>query len=164
MERRAVRALLAAVLFSLAGSLAPPAVGWTAGARTGQTHSCIYNHAMLRTNPGSCQPRARVYPVYVKGKVRRAIYDGALIFGIPFQLLLTIGRCESGLNPHASNGRRFGLFQFAPETFRRAAFRMRKEIGVVAHSYWNPLDSSYAAGYLFATGYSLSWSCEQASG
>lgn len=126
----------------------------------GQTHACIFDHLALHTAPGTCRPRARVYPPQITGSARRAIYDSSLTFGVPYSVLLAIGRCESALDPRASNGTHFGLFQFAPSTFKRAVRRMRTETGVRAHSFWNPLDSAYAAGYLFAVGESPDWSCE----
>jgi hypothetical protein len=116
----------------------------------------------LYTRPGTCRPRAKVYPVSVKGGAEKAIYDSALTFGIPYRILLTIGRCESGLNPHASNGSHFGLFQFDPATFTTAVTLLRRDTGIVARTYWSARDSSYAAGYLFATGNSPAWSCETA--
>lgn len=164
MERRAGRVLLLIVLGLVSGALSVPERGWAAGARTRQTHACIFDHVALRTKTGTCRPRARVYPAYVRNKVERAVYDSSLIFGMPYQVLLTIAQCESGLNPHASNGRHFGLFQFAPATFHRGRARMRRDTGIIARSYWSPLDSSYVAGYLFATGQAKSWSCEPASG
>lgn len=159
MERRIRSVLVVVALGVLLAVVAPASVGSAAAQRT-KRPSCIFDHMMLRTAPGICRPRARVYPPNVKGRVRRAIYDSSLTFGIPFTVLLTIGKCESDLNPRATNGHHFGLFQFLPATFRRAVTRLRAETGVVAHSYWNPLDSAYAAGYLFATGGALSWSCE----
>jgi hypothetical protein len=83
-----------------------------------------------------------------------------LLFGIPYEVFLRIATCESGLNPHASNGSTFGLFQFAPATFERGADDLLANTGVVVHNYWNALDNSYVAGYLFATGQSPQWSCE----
>jgi hypothetical protein len=166
MERRACCALLLGALLAVLG----PSFGgaeWNAahaaGERAQQASTCIFDHLSLRTAPHTCRPRAKSYPANVTSRVERAIYDSALTFGIPYEILLAIGRCESGLNPHASNGRRFGLFQFAPATFRRAVALLRAQTGIVAHSYWNALDSSYAAGFLFATGASLSWTCESTS-
>jgi hypothetical protein len=115
---------------------------------------------MLRTAPGKCRPRAKAYPKSVAGKVRRAIYDGALTFGIPYHVLLRIAQCESGLNPRASGYGYYGLFQFAPDTFREGAKQLRHATGIRARSYWSPLDASYVAGYLFAVGEAPSWSCE----
>ncbi len=125
-----------------------------------QQHVCIFDHMMLRSTSSVCRPRARIYPRAVKGSVERAIYDGSLTFGIPFEVLLNIAKCESGLNSRADNGAHFGLFQFAPSTFTRAALQLRKSTGVVARSYWDPLDSAYVAGYMFATGEAPRWACE----
>lgn len=135
-----------------------PLVQADRGAEQGQT--CIFDRVSLRTTPGTCRPRAVAYPPSVKGRVRRAIYDGAVIFGIPYSVLLKIAQCESGLNPRATNGPHFGLFQFLPDTFRQGARSLRHETGIVAHSYWNPRDASYVAGYLFAIGKAPSWACE----
>lgn len=131
----------------------------TAG-RAEHSGACIFNHSTLWTPPNTCRPRARSYPRVVRSPVVKAIYSSALIFGVPYRSLLKVGRCESSLNPHASNGSHFGLFQFAPDTFRRALVQMRAQTGVIAHSYWQPLDASYVAGYLFAAGESRSWTCE----
>lgn len=161
MERRARGVLFALVLgFPLALSASLGAETEAAAGSLRQNHTCVFDHMNLWTAPGACRPQAKSYPPRIRGKVRRAIYDSALTFGVPFKVLLRIGKCESALNPRASNGTHFGLFQFAPDTFKRASRLMRVETGVQAHSYWNPLDASYAAGYLFATGGSVSWSCE----
>lgn len=134
--------------------------GWAASQHPRHSIACIFDRMTLRTAPGTCRPQARAYPAHVHGAVRRAVYDSSLTFGIPYKVLLAIGRCESDLNPHARNGQYFGLFQFAAQTFHRAAHSLATETGIAARSYWNPLDSSYAAGYMFATGRSWSWSCE----
>src|SRR5947209_13904764 len=128
------------------------------GMRLTQAHVCVYDHQTLHTEPQTCRPRARVYPSYVKGSVQKAIYDSSLIFGVPFTTLVAIARCESALNPRAGNGTHFGLFQFAPSTFKRAVVQLRQIVGVSARSYWSARDSSYAAGFLFVTGQARSWS------
>lgn len=130
------------------------------GTHSGQNSACIFDHMTLRSPTTTCRPRAKAYPSTVTGAVQRSIYDSSLIFGIPFTVLLNIAKCESSLNPKATNGRRFGLFQFAPATFREAATRLQTTTGVMARSYWNPLDSAYVAGFMFATGGAQRWSCE----
>jgi Transglycosylase SLT domain len=92
--------------------------------------------------------------------VRRAIYDSSLIFGMPYSVLLNLARCESALNPRATDGVHYGLFQFLPSTFREGSGSMRSMTGITAANYWRPLDSAYVAGYLFATGHSPRWQCE----
>ena len=114
----------------------------------------------LWTPSGTCRPKARSYPPKVTGAVRRSIYDSALVFGVPYPILLRIARCESNLNPRASSGSYFGLFQFAPDTFHRGAKQMRSQTGIRARSYWNPRDASYVAGFLFAVGEAPRWGCE----
>lgn len=125
-----------------------------------QHYFCIFDQQMLRTKTGMCRPHAVAYPSTVRGRVRKAIYDSALVFGVPYSILLKIARCESGLNPGASDGMHLGLFQFLPDTFRRGAQGMKRNTGITAGTPWNPRDASYVAGYLFATGHAPSWSCE----
>jgi hypothetical protein len=164
MEKRARRALLCLAIGVLPLlAFAPRARGLTASEpRTRQAGiACVFDQVMLHTAPGTCRPRARHYPIYVVGRVRRSIYDSALVFGIPYTVLLTIARCESSLNPRAQYRGHFGLYQFLPETFYRAARDLRAHTGVVARTFWSPLDSSYAAGFLFATGRSRKWACEK---
>jgi soluble lytic murein transglycosylase-like protein len=133
-----------------------------AGLSASQAQACVYDHLTLRTGPGTCRPRAKAYPEYIKSRVQKAIYDSALTFGIPYGTLLSIARCESGLNPRADSGTHFGLYQFAPATFQRAVRGLRKDTGVEARTYWNSLDASYAAGYMFVTGQASSWACVNA--
>jgi hypothetical protein len=128
-----------------------------------RAHTCVFDHLMLWTPQGQCRPRAYSYPRTVHGAVRHAIYDGAITFGIPYKILYRIAVCESGLNPRASNGSYFGLFQFAPDTFQRGANDMQAMTGITVTSYWIPSDASYVAGFLFATGQSPRWQCELTS-
>jgi hypothetical protein len=158
-----VKALRALPFVALVMVLGPGPRGTTpsvaAGLRASQAQACVFDHLTLKTGPGNCRPRAKSYPGRVKGRVEQAIYDSALTFGIPYDTLLAIARCESGLNPRADNGTHFGLYQFAPQTFQRAVRGLRKDTGVVAKTYWSSLDSSYAAGYMFVTGEASSWTC-----
>lgn len=150
----------------IAGSVATvslPATQSTAAAPESahaQRLRCIFDHRTLHTPPGQCRPRARHYPSGVTGTAEHGIYDAVLLFGIPYAVFLRIATCESGLNPHASNGSNFGLFQFAPATFDQGATGLYRNTGVVARSVWNALDNAYVAGYLFATGQSPEWSCQ----
>lgn len=161
MERM-VRSALCALVLGLCPALGVAQQRAQAGElRTAQS-ACIFDHTNLWTAPGTCRPHARAYPATMHSSVRRAIYDSALTFGVPFPVLLKIGKCESSLNPRASNGTHFGLFQFARDTFKRAIVLMKTDTGISARSVWSPLDSSYAAGYLFATGHSPAWTCETA--
>jgi hypothetical protein len=91
--------------------------------------------------------------------VERSIYDGALTFGIPYSVMLKVARCESRLDPRADDGVHVGLYQFLPSTFASGARKLRRSTGIAAGSYWNPLDATYVAGFLFATGQSQQWSC-----
>lgn len=161
MERSA-RFALAVVVLGLAPTLLMRVepVGAASGRQSTQSHVCIFNHSLLWTTAGKCRPRAASYPAAIKGRVRRAIYDSALTFGVPYAVLLKIAQCESSLNPHASNGTHFGLFQFLPETFHRGTQQMIQMTGITAHTFWNPRDASYVAGFLFAVGEAPAWSCE----
>jgi hypothetical protein len=132
------------------------------GERAAQARSCVYDHMTMHTGPTRCRPRARAYPSSVASSVQKAIYDSSLEFGVPYKTLLTIAKCESALDPRASSGTHFGLYQFAPATFKRAISQMRTQTGVMAHSYWNALDSAYTAGFMFVTGAASSWSCVSA--
>jgi hypothetical protein len=162
MDSRARCALISLLVVLLSATLAVTGVAASPGEKQNvQQPSCVFDRQTLWSAPGSCRPHARSYPARVQTPVQRSIYDSALTFGIPYRILLKIAQCESGLNPRASNGTRFGLYQFAPDTFRRAAVQLRGNTGIKAASYWNALDASYAAGYLFATGASRSWTCER---
>ena|SRR5436305_4651850 len=129
-------------------------------ARPGRTAACIFDHMSLRTAKGTCRPRARAYPRSVHGSVKRSIYDASLTFGMPYTVLLKIARCESNLNPRARYAGHYGLYQFLPQTFSQAASGLQSDTGIQVHSYWNPLDAAYVAGYMFVTGQALSWACE----
>lgn len=157
MGRLSLGALLVLVGLTASGK----ALGWTGRAEAQRVHArvCIFDRSALRTAGKSCRPRARKYPGMVKGSVRRAIYDGALTFGIPYSVLMDVAQCESNLNPRAWDGVHGGIFQFLPATFRGAARKLKNTTGIQARSYWNPLDAAYVAGYLFATGQSQAWSC-----
>lgn len=152
--------LFLALMWPLGEWFSPPT---TTQAQSGTARSCIYDHTSLHSTPGTCRPKAIAYPPSIRGRVRRAIYDSALTFGVPYHLLLKIARCESGLNPRARDGNHFGLFQFLPDTFRAGSSTMRSMTGIVAHTYWNPLDSAYVAGFLFAVGKADRWACLPAS-
>jgi soluble lytic murein transglycosylase-like protein len=95
----------------------------------------------------------------VRNGVQRAIYDASLTFGMPYGVLYKIARCESNLNPNAAYAGHYGLFQFLPQTFSSGSGGMRSETGITANSYWNALDASYVAGYLFVRGKATAWSC-----
>lgn len=155
-EQAGLVVLALALVACFATGPAGTAHGQSARSRVG---TCIFDHASLQTPRGSCRPRARAYPPSVRTRVERSIYDGSLTFGIPYSVLLSVARCESNLNPVASDGRHVGLFQFLPSTFRHAAGELKHQTGIKASSYWNALDATYVAGYLFVTGEARLWSC-----
>src|SRR5438270_1747635 len=124
MEGKARRAILvlAVVIGSLVTLVQNRPVTVARAARSG---GCIFDHQSLRTAKGTCRPRARAYPPSVRGKVKRAIYDAALTFGMPYNVLYKIARCESNLNPKAAYAGHFGLFQFLPRTFSSGSGGLR---------------------------------------
>jgi len=130
-----------------------------ASTHAAQLQKCVFNQSVLSTPANSCRPHAIRYPSKVRGSVKRAIYDGALTFGVPYTTLLLIAKCESRLNIWAANSGHLGLFQFAAPTFSGGAKSMRKMTGVVAKTVWGARDSSYVAGFLFATGGDEAWTC-----
>lgn len=159
MEGNARGAVLAMGL--LLGALAVPVLREpvATAAPSGRSHACIFDHQTLRTAPGKCRPRARAYPEAVSTGIQKAIYDSSLTFSVPYDVLLQLAQCESGLQSHASSHGHYGLYQFAPATFRDGASRMKKETGIAAKSYWNALDAAYVAAYLFVVRQSNLWSC-----
>jgi Transglycosylase SLT domain len=158
MDRRLRYAVsvLACVLTFLGGSVAP---GQVSGAGQVPNSTCIYSHEYLWSQPGTCRPQALAYPKDVKGRVRQAIYDSAETFGVPYAVLLRIARCESALNPRATDGTHFGLYQFLPGTFHGGTRSMRSMTGIQASNLWKASDSAYVAGFLFAIGHSPAWQC-----
>ena len=155
--RRVLLTLLsAALVFPLASGF-PERAGATRHSET--KNICVFDHTSLQSPPGTCRPEAVAYPAGVTGRVRQAIYDSAMTFGVPYTVLLAIAQCESSLNPRAIDGQHFGLFQFLPSTFRSGKHAMRAMTGIQARSYWNPLDASYVAGFLFAVGKADRWAC-----
>jgi hypothetical protein len=159
MEGRAQRALVTVLLGILPLLSLEQGPDSVARAQAGQ-HPCVFDHSVLRTAPDTCRPHAITYPKKVHGKVRKAIYDSALTFGVPYSILLQIAKCESGLNPKARGYGYYGLFQFAPDTFKEGATELLTMTGIIARSYWKPTDASYVAGFLFAIGKAPAWSCE----
>jgi hypothetical protein len=157
------RARCGALFLILSGAVVFEAMPGSVQAQE-RAHQCIYNQYVLTTSPHVCRPHAITYPSYVVGHVERAIYNGALTFGVPYALLLHIAQCESSLNPHAVNGDHYGLFQFLPETFRFNAHRMHYFTGIRVHSYtkgyWNAADSSYVAAFMFADDHHFEWVCQ----
>jgi hypothetical protein len=112
-----------------------------------KTSRCVYDRTQLHSTGGSCRPQAYVYPNAVQGSVARHVFDAALTFNVPYRVLHNLARCESSLNPRASDGFHFGLYQFLPSTFSRVADQMRRETGITVRSYWDSLDASYVAAF-----------------
>lgn len=61
--------------------------------------------------------------------------------------------CESRLNPAASNGTHFGLFQFLPSTYATTPYAGR---GSIWSAKWNSL----AAAWMQRVGRGAEWACQ----
>ena len=110
LERHVLWTLLAVLVGLTSGGFA---VNSELAPASATRQGCVYDHYVLTSSKKACRPHAKKYPTYVHGAVQRAIYDGALTFGVQYQVLARIAACESSLNPHAVAGSHFGLFQFA---------------------------------------------------
>jgi soluble lytic murein transglycosylase-like protein len=83
-----------------------------------------------------------------------AIAEAAARWGVSESWLMSVARCESGLNPYAFNGYNAGLFQFAPGTYWEFAGRIGE-----TRSYWNPYGAANVAAFMFHEGLSYEWAC-----
>jgi hypothetical protein len=65
--------------------------------------------------------------------------------------LQSVARCESTLNPYATNGQYVGLFQFGAPLWNQTPYRN--------FSRTDPYAASQAAAWAFARGWASHWSC-----
>lgn len=72
-------------------------------------------------------------------------------YGVGYDQMLRVGRCESGLNPYAVNrsSGASGLFQFMPATFYANG----------GSNIWNPVDQAETAAKMFSEGQAYQWTC-----
>lgn len=83
------------------------------------------------------------------GSVDHAIRVGAAVYGVSPDRLRSVARCESGLNPSASNGRYVGLFQFGTTLWSTTP--------VSGLSRTDPYAASLAAAWAFSRGMASHW-------
>lgn len=81
----------------------------------------------------------------------RAIRLAAIAHGVSESRLRSVARCESTLNPYATNGRYVGLFQFGAPLWNQTPYRK--------FSRTDPYAASQAAAWAFARGWASHWSC-----
>lgn len=84
--------------------------------------------------------------------VKPCILYAATKFGQSYSYALGVAYCESTLNPYASNGSHFGLFQFDGVTWAGSPY---DDNGSVYNPFWN----SMAAMWYWARGEFSRWSC-----
>jgi len=103
----------------------------------------------------TCQTKACVERVAMhqcaRGHVPACIHRGALHWRVSYQMLMRKARCESRLNPLASNGTHFGLFQFAAGTWASTPYGHR--------SVWRAKWSSLGAAWMHRVGRGGEWAC-----
>lgn len=106
--------------------------------------------AMAGCQTRACEERVGAKQCSQK-RVVPCIRRAALRWRVDFRMLLRKARCESGLNPHASNGVHIGLFQFNPGTFASTPYAGRDPW----RAKWNAL----AAGWMHHVGRGGEWVC-----
>ena len=110
-------------------------------------HGCHTDTCRERVARKQCSQK-RVVPC-----IRRA----ALTHRVSFTLLLRRARCESTLNPYATNGPHAGLFQFRvapPSTWATVPRRYSR------HSAFSAKWSSLAAAWMQRVGRGGEWACQ----
>ncbi len=86
-----------------------------------------------------------------RNSVAGIIMSAAARWGVSGSWMVSIARCESGLNPHAYNprGPYYGLFQFLMSTFTHNG----------GTSIWDPADQANIAAKMLAHGQAHQWAC-----
>ncbi|MBV9101128.1 MAG: transglycosylase SLT domain-containing protein [Candidatus Dormibacteraeota bacterium] len=86
-----------------------------------------------------------------KNGVVGIILAAAARWGVSGTWMVSIARCESGLNPHAVNprGPYLGLFQFLMSTFTHNG----------GTNIWDPADQANITAKMLAHGQAYQWSC-----
>jgi soluble lytic murein transglycosylase-like protein len=95
--------------------------------------------------------QAPAAPIPPAGSIEAIILAAATKYGVSYDWMLKIARCESSLNPRAYNpaGPYIGLFQFLPSTFR-------------AHGgtdIYDPVQQANIAADMLAHGQARAWGC-----
>ena len=88
---------------------------------------------------------------YSNSAVASIIYAAAARWGVSGSWMVSIARCESGLNPRSynPNGPYYGLFQFLMSTFVHNG----------GTNIWDPTDQANIAAKMLAHGQAWQWSC-----
>ena len=91
-------------------------------------------------------------------EVDRAITESSAEFGVDENKLRTIVRCESTFNPYADSGHYKGLFQQAPEYWKKrvADFNAHRDPDVPGNIY-SPFDNARISARMLAAGMSSHW-------
>jgi hypothetical protein len=99
--------------------------------------------------------RVREATMCSQHNVVACIRDAARRYDVSFAMLMRKARCESGLNPYATNGAHDGLFQFrtaAPSTWATTPYAGR--------SPWKAKWNARAAAWMHAQGRGAEWQCQ----
>jgi soluble lytic murein transglycosylase-like protein len=89
--------------------------------------------------------------------ISTSIVEAAHRWGVDERILLRIAWCESRWNPQAVGaGRYFGVFQFAPHTWKWVS----EELGFPEASPLDPLANVEAAAWLYANHGPHHWGCK----
>lgn len=84
--------------------------------------------------------------------VRACIWHAAKKYEVSYDTLLRKARCESDLNPSATNGTHIGLFQFLPSTWDTTPYKRRDPW----RAKWNAL----GAAWMHSVGRGGEWTCQ----
>jgi hypothetical protein len=84
--------------------------------------------------------------------VPACIRDASNRWHVSYAKMLSRAMCESTLNPSASNGTHFGIYQFLPSTWRG-------ETSYGSHSYWSARWAALGAAEMEAKGMGGQWEC-----
>src|SRR5579884_2041323 len=101
--------------------------------------------------PPSHQTAAAPVVSYSPSSIEGIIAAAAARWGVSASWMISIARCESGLNPRAVNpsGPYDGLFQFLMSTFRANG----------GTNIWDPADQANITAKMLAHGQAHQWSC-----
>jgi hypothetical protein len=114
----------------------------------------------LRSENRKLKRRLNYHAAWVRRlqRIRRpdvyyALKLASIIWGVPQPELRAVGRCESGLDPGAKNGRYRGVFQEGP-MFEAGPF------GRAGFSVWDPLANIFTAAYTVSLQGWRQWQCQ----
>ena len=114
---------------------------------------------------GPATAPARLHASSPAAASRAAIQRAAREFGVSFNLMLAIARCESGLNPGATNpsSGAAGLYQFLWPTFTAYSARLWWAPRTWLSPY-NPRAAARTAAYMISLGLAHQWTCAYLAG